>query len=59
MPVPVFAKYQITQALPYFVKRWVLFRRDAHLEPLYKFGDDFDAVDNEFEGTIIDNTHFQ
>jgi hypothetical protein len=36
VPVSVFAKYQLTKALPYFVKRWIFFRRSARLEPLYK-----------------------
>ena len=29
--------YQMTKALPYFIKRWVMFQKDAKLEPLYKF----------------------
>ncbi|KAK1987866.1 hypothetical protein LZ30DRAFT_579312 [Colletotrichum cereale] len=37
VPTRVFMKYQLTKALPYWFKRWVLFRRDATLEPLYKF----------------------
>jgi hypothetical protein len=36
VPTRVFAKYQLTKALPYFIKRWILFRRNTHLEPLYK-----------------------
>jgi len=36
VPVGVFAKYQVTKTLPYFFKRWILFQRSAHLEPLYK-----------------------
>jgi len=36
VPVSVFAKYQLTKALPYFVKRWIFFQRSARLEPLYK-----------------------
>lgn len=36
MPTRVFAKYQITHTLPYWFKRWVLFRRNARLEPLFK-----------------------
>jgi hypothetical protein len=30
-------KYQVTTFLPYWVKRWVLFQKDAKLEPLYDF----------------------
>ncbi|TQN75081.1 putative metabolite transport protein YfiG [Colletotrichum shisoi] len=37
VPTRVFMRYQIREALPYWFKRWVLFRRDATLEPLYKF----------------------
>ncbi|GKT87092.1 hexose transporter [Colletotrichum tofieldiae] len=37
VPTRIFMKYQLTKALPYWFKRWVLFRRDATLEPLYKF----------------------
>ncbi|KAK8161827.1 hypothetical protein IWX90DRAFT_281939 [Phyllosticta citrichinensis] len=29
--------YQVTKALPYFVKRWVLRQKNATLEPLYHF----------------------
>lgn len=35
LPTSRFAKYQLTKALPWFFKRWVLFQRDAKLEPLY------------------------
>lgn len=37
VPTRVFMRYQLTKALPYWFKRWVLFQRDATLEPLYKF----------------------
>jgi hypothetical protein len=36
VPVRVFAKYQVTKSLPYFVKRWIFFQREARLEPLYR-----------------------
>ncbi|KAK8869561.1 hypothetical protein IAR55_000128 [Kwoniella newhampshirensis] len=36
VPVPVFAKYQAKTWLPWFIKRYVLFQRNAHLDPLYK-----------------------
>jgi hypothetical protein len=29
--------YQLTKALPYFIQRWILFRKNARLEPLYHF----------------------
>lgn len=37
VPTRTHMHYQLTKALPYFVKRWVLFRRDAVLVPLYTF----------------------
>jgi hypothetical protein len=35
VPVRIFAKYQLTQTLPYFIKRWIFFQRNATLKPLY------------------------
>ncbi|KAJ0337419.1 hypothetical protein COL922a_006781 [Colletotrichum nupharicola] len=37
VPTKLFMRYQVTKALPYWFKRWVLWQRDATLEPLYKF----------------------
>lgn len=37
VPTRTHMHYQLTKALPYFVKRWVLFQKDAVLEPLYRF----------------------
>lgn len=31
-----FAKYQLTETLPYWFKRGILFQRGARLRPLYK-----------------------
>jgi hypothetical protein len=39
VPIPVFARYQLTKTLPYFIKRWIFFQRHARLEPLYRTGD--------------------
>lgn len=36
VPTMTFAKYQLTEALPYWFKRWILFQRNATLRPLYK-----------------------
>lgn len=36
VPTRVHAKYQLTQSLPYFWKRWVLRRKTATLKPLYQ-----------------------
>ena len=35
VPTRVFARYQLTQALPYFFKRWVFMRKEAKLAPLF------------------------
>ncbi|PHH85973.1 hypothetical protein CDD83_10910 [Cordyceps sp. RAO-2017] len=43
VPTRVFMKYQVTKALPWWFKRWILFRRDATLEPLYRL----DVAENE------------
>ncbi|KAJ9132423.1 hypothetical protein NKR23_g11209 [Pleurostoma richardsiae] len=37
VPTWKFGKYQLTQALPWWFKRWVLFQRNAKLQPLYQF----------------------
>jgi len=37
VPTRTHMKYQVTKALPYFFKRWILFKKDAVLEPLYHF----------------------
>lgn len=39
VPTRTFIRYNTTQWLPWFVKRWLLFRRDARLAPLYRFDD--------------------
>lgn len=37
VPSTLFIKYQFTKALPWWFKRWVLFNKNATLEPLYHF----------------------
>lgn len=37
VPTSTHASYQLTKFAPYWVKRWVLFQRNAKLEPLYHF----------------------
>lgn len=37
VPTRVFMKYQLTTFLPWWVKRYVLFNKNAKLEPLYHF----------------------
>ncbi|WVF71916.1 hypothetical protein IAT40_006726 [Kwoniella sp. CBS 6097] len=36
VPVPVFARYQATKWLPWFVKRYIFWQKNAKFEPLYK-----------------------
>ncbi|KAI1435588.1 sugar transporter-domain-containing protein [Xylaria sp. CBS 124048] len=37
VPSTMYIKYQFTKVVPWWFKRWVLFQRDATLEPLYHF----------------------
>lgn len=37
VPTRTHVNYQLTKALPYFIKRWVLFHKNTKLEPLYTF----------------------
>jgi hypothetical protein len=37
VPTGVFVRYQFRKALPYWFKRWVLFQKNATLDPLYQF----------------------
>jgi len=37
VPTRTHMHYQLTKALPWWIKRWVLMRKDAVLEPLYSF----------------------
>ena len=37
VPTRVFMRYQVTQVLPWWVRRWILFQREAKLDPLYQF----------------------
>ncbi|KAK1229185.1 hypothetical protein PQX77_007757 [Marasmius sp. AFHP31] len=37
VPTSRFASYQVKTFLPYWFRRWVLFKKDAKLEPLYNF----------------------
>lgn len=37
VPTSKFAKYQLTVALPWWFKRYILFQRNATKEPLYHF----------------------
>lgn len=44
VPVPVFAEYQLKHSLPYFIKRWIFFRKSAVLQPLYQTDDSMENV---------------
>ncbi|KAI1805046.1 hypothetical protein F4811DRAFT_247299 [Daldinia bambusicola] len=44
VPNHKFAQYQVTKALPYGIKRWLLFQRSAVLEPLYHKDDEIRTV---------------
>jgi hypothetical protein len=35
VPTSKFAKYQLTEALPWWFQRYILFRKNAELRPLY------------------------
>jgi len=37
VPTARHANYQLTEFLPYWIKRWVFLRKDAELKPLYNF----------------------
>lgn len=40
VPVRKFARYQLTKALPWWLKKYVLFQKNAKLEPLYQSDND-------------------
>lgn len=49
VPTRKFAHYQLTKALPWWFKRWVLFQRNAKLEPLYRHDNSERAVNTSAE----------
>ncbi|KAK7429272.1 hypothetical protein QQZ08_004282 [Neonectria magnoliae] len=54
VPTRVFMRYQVTKALPWWFKRWVLFQRNATLEPLYQL-DIADPDDNNSSDAGYEN----
>ncbi|KAH8677713.1 hypothetical protein BX600DRAFT_486027 [Xylariales sp. PMI_506] len=36
LPTSAFIKYQFSKVVPYFIQRWIFFKKDAVLEPLYQ-----------------------
>ena len=49
VPTRTHAKYQVTKALPWWFKRWVLMNKSAKLEPLYTF----DGATAHDQGTAV------
>ncbi|KAB5583687.1 hypothetical protein GE09DRAFT_947106, partial [Coniochaeta sp. 2T2.1] len=47
VPTRVFARYQLTKALPWWFKRWVMFDKTATLEPLYQFDNEVTYFSDE------------
>jgi len=47
-----YMKYQLTEALPYFFKRWVFFNKNAKLEPLYRFDTVSEAAEVQETNTL-------
>ncbi|PPQ89516.1 hypothetical protein CVT25_012188 [Psilocybe cyanescens] len=43
VPTSKHVKYQAATFLPYFIKRWIFFRKDATLKPLYHF-EEIDSI---------------
>ena len=53
VPTTLFMKYQLTKALPWWLKRWLLFQKNATLEPLYRF--DMDHHEEDADGDADSN----
>jgi hypothetical protein len=47
VPTRTFLRHQLTKALPYWFKRYVIFNKEARLEPLYKLGEGHLAADQK------------
>ena len=52
VPTRTHAHYQLTQVLPWWFRRWVLFRKGAVCPELYKFESEDDSTD-----TYVDQSH--
>ncbi|ESZ94219.1 putative galactose-proton symport [Sclerotinia borealis F-4128] len=52
IPTRTFVRYQLTKTLPYWIQRYVFFRKNAVLEPLYHFDEtaDYRAPDTKITG---------
>jgi hypothetical protein len=56
VPTRTHMHYQITKALPYFINRWILRKKDAVLEPLYHFdtsSNDQDRIEAMYEADRV------
>jgi len=56
VPTSKFIKYQTTQVLPWWFKRWVMFNKSAHLEPLYKLDRSVDDANKPVVPTHAEKT---
>ncbi|OAQ69167.1 sugar porter (SP) family MFS transporter [Pochonia chlamydosporia 170] len=61
VPSTVFMRYQTTKTLPWWIKRWVLFRKNVPLEPLYTLDvaehqeEEDEEEDNNSSDTAFEN----
>ncbi|KAF4301697.1 Sugar/inositol transporter [Botryosphaeria dothidea] len=56
VPSRKFIKYQTTKALPWWIKRWVLFQKNAKLEPLYHFDKGIEGAEADASSSDNDRT---
>ncbi|KAH6847111.1 hypothetical protein B0I37DRAFT_430378 [Chaetomium sp. MPI-CAGE-AT-0009] len=54
VPTGRFGAYQLTEALPWFVKRWLFWQRKAELRPLYQFDQQKKRVAKGEEKGVVD-----
>ncbi|KAF2119071.1 hypothetical protein BDV96DRAFT_370210 [Lophiotrema nucula] len=52
VPTKKFVSYQLRKALPWWWKKWVLWQRNARLEPLYHFDHGVEGVGSESDETV-------
>ena len=52
VPTAKHMNYQLTKAAPYFFQRYVLFNKNAELEPLYRFDTNL-ASEQKRSGSIV------
>ena len=58
VPTRTHMHYQLTKALPWWFKRYVLFRKGAPLEPLYKFDSPlYEDMDKEVRRASVAPQH--